>query len=348
MDTTTANSQNADSLFPKTNKPTCAHTPTCLRCSANFNQYHNMKPDLLYVLGKGSSWQNNELRYSLRSVEKNLRNFGRIWIVGEDPGFTKNITIIPHPDEIGPHNADGNITRKIIRACREKGLSDTFIKMNDDYIINRPIDAAQINPMHKGDLATMPESYFQQTPWRRRLRRTRDVLLKKGLTALHFDYHAPIPINKHNFENIVSQFDYEKDIGYTTRSIYGNVAFQKTEKLSTEKQVIFKSYNIAQIHERTQQPVFVAYNDQGLNRSMKFWLASEFPEPSAFETGNVDCMMYELARWHNNGRLWKDGVNIFCRHLHKNHNLIKLFSGPETPQLKAKLDFKLNLFIKEL
>lgn len=307
-----------------------------------------MKPDLLYILGKGSLWQNNELRYSLRSVEKNLRNFGKIWIVGEDPGFTRGVNIIKHPDEIGPHNADGNITRKIIRACKETGLSDVFIKMNDDYIINKPMDASEIHPMHKGDLNQHGTGYFSANSWRRRLMRTRDVLVSKGLPCLHYDYHAPIPIYKDNFEAIVSQFDYEQDVGYTTRSIYGNVAYRKATLLSWEKLTLFKPYTLADIRRKTYMPLFVAYNDQGLNRSLKFWLAEQFPEPSRYETGNVSCLFYELAQWHHSGRPWEAGSRIYISHMRKKANMVRLFSGLETPKLKHKLDFKLNLMIKEL
>lgn len=36
--------------------------------------------DILYVIGRGSKWENNELRYSLRSLEKNGINVGNIFI----------------------------------------------------------------------------------------------------------------------------------------------------------------------------------------------------------------------------------------------------------------------------
>ena len=53
--------------------------------------------DLVYVLGKGSRWQDNELRFSLRSVSKNLSNVGQIFIVGQIPDFVKNCVHVPVP-----------------------------------------------------------------------------------------------------------------------------------------------------------------------------------------------------------------------------------------------------------
>lgn len=43
--------------------------------------------DVLYILGSGSPFNNDELRYSLRSLEKNGVNVSRVIVVGENPGF---------------------------------------------------------------------------------------------------------------------------------------------------------------------------------------------------------------------------------------------------------------------
>ena len=39
--------------------------------------------DIVYIIGSGSKWQDNELRYSLRSIEKFGGNFGEVYIVGD-------------------------------------------------------------------------------------------------------------------------------------------------------------------------------------------------------------------------------------------------------------------------
>jgi hypothetical protein len=85
--------------------------------------------DVVYVLGTGSKWKNNELRFSLRAIEKNLTGYRDIYVIGENPGFLQNVIHIPYPDEL-PGNADGNIARKVLRACREKKLSDNFLFIN--------------------------------------------------------------------------------------------------------------------------------------------------------------------------------------------------------------------------
>jgi hypothetical protein len=69
--------------------------------------------DVVYILGTGSYWRNNEIRFSLRALERNLRGIRKIWIVGDYPDFIKNINHIPFKDEL-LNNADGNIIRKVL------------------------------------------------------------------------------------------------------------------------------------------------------------------------------------------------------------------------------------------
>ena len=55
--------------------------------------------DILYVIGKGSEWNNNELRFSLRSIAKYGKNIDRVFIVGYKPDFVSDeVTFIPCDD----------------------------------------------------------------------------------------------------------------------------------------------------------------------------------------------------------------------------------------------------------
>ncbi len=253
--------------------------------------------DVVYVLGKGSNWRNNEIRFSLRALEKNLKGIRKVWIVGEDPGFLKNVTIIPHPDEIGPNNADGNIIRKVLRACLEPTLTENFLFINDDHLIMRPIVAAEIPPYRKMDLTKCPDSYFQDNSWRGRLWRTKNVLLKKGYSTFHYDCHVPMVFNKKLFPEVVNRFDYNKDIGYTMKSLYGNVIHQEGKILNGEKVVIFKPYIMGDIMKMVKNRSFVAFNDDGLKIPLKEWLFVHFPEPSKYEKKGLPDAFFEIMKW---------------------------------------------------
>jgi len=54
--------------------------------------------DIVYVLGSGSEWDDNEIRFSLRSVEKYLTGVGNVYIIGKKPNFLKDIIHRSVPD----------------------------------------------------------------------------------------------------------------------------------------------------------------------------------------------------------------------------------------------------------
>jgi hypothetical protein len=59
--------------------------------------------DVVYPLGTGSVWQDNELRYSLRSLEKNFPDLGRVYVVGHKPDWLGNVEHIPFGDSQSPN-----------------------------------------------------------------------------------------------------------------------------------------------------------------------------------------------------------------------------------------------------
>jgi hypothetical protein len=63
------------------------------------NEIDLSKIDVVYILGKGSTWSDNEIRFSLRSVDINLEHRG-VFIIGDKPDFinTKHLTHIPAED----------------------------------------------------------------------------------------------------------------------------------------------------------------------------------------------------------------------------------------------------------
>ena len=304
--------------------------------------------DLVYILGTGSAWNNNELRISLRSVEKNLTGVGKIFVIGENPGFlSEKVIHIYHPDEIGPENADGNMALKIMRACQEKALTDDFLFMNDDFIINQPMHAPDVPYLHKGDMKNHPPGFWVTQPYRFRLRRTLDTLAMYALPTLQYDYHAPMRMNKHRFPEVMQQFNFRFGIGLTFRSLYGNTLAIPAIPVDGQKITVYKSYTLAQLNQRLITP-FVGFNDLGLNPSFKFWMLSNFPETSSYEKQPITGdKIADMVHWINSGKKYSIGVQIFRNH-YKSRHLNRLFSEYATPVLESKLNFKLNQYINQL
>jgi hypothetical protein len=298
--------------------------------------------DVVYVLGKGSIWHNNELRFSLRSLDKNLKGFRKIFVVGEKPGWMKNVIHIDYPDEL-VNNADGNIIRKILRVCQEKTLSENFLFINDDHLVIKPVEAAEIPPYHKGDMTTFPPAHFTVNFWRGRLYRTKNILLERGYKALHFDCHCPIVINKKKFPEVMGMFNYEKNIGYTMKSLYGNVVHPDAPEMKGEKVVIFRPYILKDIEDRVKDAVFVAFNDDGLKASLKNWLYMNFGEASKYEkTGIAIEPFFEIMEWLDSAEKdFEKGCELYDKY-GKAKKAKKYFSKGESIARYQKLEHKIR------
>lgn len=304
------------------------------------------KVDLVYVLGSGSVWSNNEIRYSLRSVQKNLKGVRNIYVIGVNPGiFTDNIRHIYFPDELR-QNADGNMARKIIRACQEEDLSDDFLFMNDDFIIHKPMTAPEIPWLDKGDMSKRPSAYWNNTLYRKRLCRTFEVLRDRGLPTLQYDYHAPMLMNKHEFPKLMSQFDYESGIGYTFRSLYGNCMRLPSVHLEGQKVTVYKSYDMPSLEQHVRDAWFVGFNDAGLNGTLKIWLKLMFPHPSEYEQPTFDSTRSEaVAEWYKRGCNYNEGVALFEQFCPKNRTFIKYLQTRHNAISEKRLKISLQTWL---
>jgi hypothetical protein len=304
--------------------------------------------DVVYVLGTGSKWDDNEIRFSLRSLQKNLKEFRNVYIVGECPKFLQNVIHIPAPDIFDPAvNADGNIITKVLAACKDERLSDDFLFINDDHLVLQPVAAAGVPALHHGDMTFFGPDYWKLNFWRTRLKRTMEVLREKDYTTLHFDCHTPIVFNKHLFPEIMDRFDYQEGIGYTMKSLYGNALYPDGEFLTDQKKKIFKGYMLAEIKKLMATPMFMSFNDNGLNRSLKWWLIENFPGSSRYENNDAEDRIFDLYHWYLNGKPWHDGKRIFEKY-YNHKNLQRLFEQGESPVLRKKMEYKLMQTINEL
>ena len=162
--------------------------------------------DLLYPIGTGSKWKNHELLFSLRSVEKNLKGVGRVFVVGEKPEFLSSKAMhIPCSDLDSPQvNPTLNVIIKI-QAAIEAGISENFLLMNDDFIILKAIHCQSMPLLHKGFFSDYPYTYWNAGNYRQRMRATYELLLKEVDEPKNFGVHVPFEINVTEFEKMYNQ-----------------------------------------------------------------------------------------------------------------------------------------------
>lgn len=177
-----------------------------------------MKINLLYVLGPSSlsKWNNNEIRYSLRSM--NAANVGWVGIAGpEMPAFLTGIDHIKVA-----HRPDGNryqnTQRQILAACVKEHVPDDMVLFNDDFMVRSP-ETWNWTPTHRGAVLK------RDTPnvWKKSIIDTVKWLEALGIPKpINYEGHTPFPFSKMRAKDVLENMLKEKEI-LQFRTAYGNV-----------------------------------------------------------------------------------------------------------------------------
>jgi hypothetical protein len=172
---------------------------------------------IVYALGHGSRWQNNELRYSLRSLTKYLWNTGDVWIIGDKPDWITNVNHIPYKEG---SKAAHNIKGKLELACQHVGISDTFLFVNDDHYLLSYFNAETFPYFYNGQIDQVihgrASSYYGKI-----CINAQNELKKMGKQTKYFDTHYPILFSKKRFLDHVSGADWS-GFGNLIKSLYAN------------------------------------------------------------------------------------------------------------------------------
>lgn len=179
--------------------------------------------ELVYQLGAGSQWQDNELRYSLRSVAMHGRNVTGITLVGHKPGWVKNVTHIPLPD---PHRlrAD-NSWFKMKHIC--SGRTEPYVLMNDDFFLLRETDFEALPSYCYGTIEDLALSYKRKSDYVPALLASERVLKDNGRPVKNYALHVPMLVEPLKALPIFQRFSNQPGVSF--RLIYGNTARRTCE-----------------------------------------------------------------------------------------------------------------------
>ena len=167
-----------------------------------------IKPDLV----------NNELRYSLRSVENNFPH-RYVWFFGGQP-------IELTPDRRAPIIQSGanryEKVRNMLRAaCENDEITEDFWLFNDDFFVLRPLE--DIPAWYDGDLIErfqrIERRRGRQSSYTQQLRRTVEALRNAGYGILNYAVHVPMKINRKKMLQTLDRFP---DCPMF-RALYGNM-----------------------------------------------------------------------------------------------------------------------------
>ncbi len=145
--------------------------------------------DVVYVIGNGSSHSNDELRFSLRSIEKYFKDLRNVFIVGSKPDFIdeSKVIFIPTDDicEGDLANKDRNHWHNMEIVCKDPRLSEKFLFAADDFLITKPSIWDDFIPRHTGIPSKRYMDSGNYNPWRK----TRIETLKRFPENKRFLWH---------------------------------------------------------------------------------------------------------------------------------------------------------------
>lgn len=199
-----------------------------------------MKRDIVYIIGDKSEWNDNELRYSLRSLMQFGRNFGKIVIVGYCPDWldTQLVTVIPVADE---KNKTYNIMNKVRVAAQSEAVSDDFIYFCDDYILFDTIYFDDYEGFVEYKTITDMLEYMRVNNrtnwwWYKVMTNTVRQLKKQGLDENNYGIHVPVVYNSATFLEMLQRFDFDTpDDGIEVCTAYGNFAGKELPRTRDNK-----------------------------------------------------------------------------------------------------------------
>lgn len=238
--------------------------------------------DVMYILGTGSKWKNNEIRYSLRSLEKHLKEYRNIYIVGERPDFL-DYSIIKHiPAREKPVEKQRRIGEKILAGIKGiPDLSANFLFFNDDHFLLDDFKAFRFPYYYKYDLK---QSYIvrkQNDPYYHSLKNTHDILSKNNLSTKNFDIHCPIMYNKYFFKAMMDDAKWPNDFGFVLKSLYCNTLSVIGEEMMDCK--LYIPMDVGQIKKMIHRKKFFSIGDKAINKYLEEVLEELYPKKSKFE-----------------------------------------------------------------
>lgn len=194
--------------------------------------------DIVYVLKNDNNYE--DLRNSLRSLERYGENYDRVFIIGGRPDFLDYSKII-HFDFVDDYEvAEYNVFKKLVYISQNTDISEDFILFNDDFYLLKPINLNTIPYYFKrNEIATV---YSSTNTFNDMAMITRDFLLKNNKRIYDFKVHYPIIYNKSKIQELVPLFQESfkiSPLGLSIRDLYcnwhnvPNKVFKKDNKIMT-------------------------------------------------------------------------------------------------------------------
>jgi len=236
-----------------------------------------VKPSIVIPLSK-STCDFIDLKYCLRSIDKYVKGYENIIIIGEKPKGIKGIGVLPFHETFSEVHKDRNILGKIQYACIQDRITEDFVFMNDDHIFTKETDITNYPFYHKGELT---EALNSTGTYKLTMRHTLEYLQDNAKSTFNYDTHCPIIYNKQKFLATFEPIDFDIPFGYGIKSMYGNLNDVEGEYMPDCK---FTGKNTKEeVRERCVGRHIISCNETSLRHGLGDYLKEILPHKSIFE-----------------------------------------------------------------
>ena len=252
--------------------------------------------NVLYVIGIGSQNNNNELRYSLRMLEKNGIGLENVVISGNIPSWVnrKNVICIDCKD-IGPQNKHWNMSHKINEAIKALDFgSKDFLYSSDDHFIHKPVDLNAWPRYERGYIYT--EQEYAETNgknpglYQRAMSATRKLLEDNDFPFVNYVCHMHMHLNAeywHEAYELMQKYKEDCTYGFEPMAVCNNIQVHKNLELDLDVKHLTKDVKCNSPAEMDNamclQPMF-STTDRffGCGSTLK-WFKKNYGEKCSYE-----------------------------------------------------------------
>jgi len=234
--------------------------------------------DIVIPLIKNDYW-GEEIRYALRSIEKNFLADFQVHIIGYFPNWCQNVDHIPFTDDPTKHS-DYNMNRKLKIAMQQLPC---FVWTYDDIYFIQPVSPEDIKqPKVIKDVTKSKESERQNIrEWQKLGWDTYDRCMELGLTGYNAEIHLPFYYDSEKLAKAFELFKLETG-EHLSNTAYFNLVYSGEVVWDLEKAGYFTKEDF------TKRPdfgdaKFLNHDNLGLTTRLKKKIKKMFPEKSQFE-----------------------------------------------------------------
>lgn len=174
--------------------------------------------DIVYFCRGGD---NEELRYSLRSVAENFPHRS-VWLYGEKPAYIKPDHFVKISQERKDQNTKWDRVRAMYRdVCLNNEISEDFVLFNDDFFVLHPVDSLPYfwrSGLAEHICVIEASRDNKPNPYSLRLKKVFNEFYNKGILPKSYELHLPMVFNRHKLLEIIGAYPNL----HCSRSLYGN------------------------------------------------------------------------------------------------------------------------------